>query len=121
MPLFRGNPELLRAFRAGQRDALEQVYWATIKRIEQIVRHGFWVASSGKRVPGAFVVASVVSTVVAVGAHSSYDKTDFERPASVAADRFYTSRAVAIGTGAGALALGGLGAWLVVRSRRRST
>jgi hypothetical protein len=65
---------------------------------------------------GVFVVASVVATVVAVVAHGSYDKTDFERPASVAADRFYAGRAVAVGAGAGALALGGLGAWLVMRS-----
>lgn len=79
MPFFRGNPELLRAFRAGQRDALEQVYWATVKRIEQIVRHGFWAASSGKRVPGvsAADVGDVVQEVFArafrESARNSYD------------------------------------------------
>jgi DNA-directed RNA polymerase specialized sigma24 family protein len=62
MPFFRENPDLLPAFRAGRRDVLERLYWATVERVEHIVRHGFWAASSGKRVPG--VTASEVGDVV---------------------------------------------------------
>lgn len=46
MPFFRENPGLLRAFREGQRDALERLYWATVPRVEHIVRYGFWIATS---------------------------------------------------------------------------
>jgi RNA polymerase sigma-70 factor (ECF subfamily) len=62
MPFFRENPELLRAFRAGRRDVLERLYWATIDRVEGIVRHGFWVASARTHVRG--VTASEVGDVV---------------------------------------------------------
>jgi RNA polymerase sigma-70 factor, ECF subfamily len=40
MPFLRSRPELLRAFRDGDRDALSQVYWAYIERVESFVRHG---------------------------------------------------------------------------------
>jgi len=39
MPFLRSRPELLRAFREGDRDALSQVYWAYIGRVESFVRH----------------------------------------------------------------------------------
>jgi hypothetical protein len=64
---------------------------------------------------GALLAVSVVATVIAVGAQADYDGTSLERPASSARDRFYASRAVAVGTGAAAAALGGLGAWFLVR------
>jgi RNA polymerase sigma factor (sigma-70 family) len=62
MPFFRNNPELLPAFRAGRRDVLERLYWATVHRVEAIVRHGFWVASSRTHVRG--VAAAEVGDVV---------------------------------------------------------
>ena len=39
MPFLRSRPELLLAFRDGDRDALSQVYWAYIERVESFVRH----------------------------------------------------------------------------------
>jgi len=39
--LFAGRPELLRRFRAGERAALEEVYWAYVGRVEAVARHGF--------------------------------------------------------------------------------
>jgi RNA polymerase sigma-70 factor (ECF subfamily) len=62
MPFFRENPELLAPFRAGRRDVLERLYWATVARVEGIVRHGFWVASSRTHVRG--VSTSEVGDVV---------------------------------------------------------
>jgi RNA polymerase sigma-70 factor (ECF subfamily) len=38
MPFLRSRPELLSAFRDGDRDALSQVYWAYIDRVEAYVR-----------------------------------------------------------------------------------
>lgn len=37
MPFLRSQPELLIAFRRGDRDALEKVYWAYVGRVEQLV------------------------------------------------------------------------------------
>lgn len=41
MPIFRGNARLLQRFRAGDRDALEQVYRAYVDKIANIARFGF--------------------------------------------------------------------------------
>jgi len=38
--LFVDKPELLRAFRAGERDALERVYWAYVDAVAQVARYG---------------------------------------------------------------------------------
>jgi RNA polymerase sigma-70 factor (ECF subfamily) len=38
--LFVDKPELLRAFRAGERDALTAVYWGYVDAVAQVVRHG---------------------------------------------------------------------------------
>jgi RNA polymerase sigma-70 factor, ECF subfamily len=40
MPFLRSRPELLAAFRTGERDALEQVYWAYVERVEAFLRRG---------------------------------------------------------------------------------
>jgi hypothetical protein len=64
---------------------------------------------------GALLATCVVATVVAVGASADYNRTNLEKPASDAKSRFETSRAIALGAGAGAAALGGLGLWLLVR------
>jgi RNA polymerase sigma-70 factor (ECF subfamily) len=52
MPIFRGNPELLRRFREGDRDALETVYRAYVGKIENIVRFGFRLPDGGGIVGG---------------------------------------------------------------------
>jgi RNA polymerase sigma-70 factor (ECF subfamily) len=38
--LFVDKPELLRAFRAGDREALASVYWAYVDAVAAVVRHG---------------------------------------------------------------------------------
>jgi RNA polymerase sigma-70 factor (ECF subfamily) len=38
--LFVDRPELLRAFRAGEREALATVYWAYVDAVALVVRHG---------------------------------------------------------------------------------
>lgn len=54
MPVFRDDPELLAAFRRGDRDALEKVYWVYVQRVERIVRYGHAIAhKGGVRVSGA--------------------------------------------------------------------
>jgi RNA polymerase sigma-70 factor, ECF subfamily len=47
MPIFRGRPELLRAFRAGDRMALETVYRAYVDKVAGLVRFGFASSRSG--------------------------------------------------------------------------
>jgi RNA polymerase sigma-70 factor (ECF subfamily) len=51
MTLFRGRPRLLLDFRGGQRRALEEVYWAYVGKVAQVVRYGFF--RGGARVSGA--------------------------------------------------------------------
>ena len=41
MSIFKGRPDFLRRFRAGEQAALEEVYWAYVERVEAIVRSGF--------------------------------------------------------------------------------
>jgi RNA polymerase sigma factor (sigma-70 family) len=50
MPIFRERPELLRAFRAGDRTALETVYRAYVDKVAGIVRFGFASSRAGGRV-----------------------------------------------------------------------
>jgi RNA polymerase sigma factor (sigma-70 family) len=51
MPIFSNDPELLRAFTAGNRAALERVYWEYVAKIERIMRFGF-VSADSVRVGG---------------------------------------------------------------------
>ncbi|HSR96900.1 MAG TPA: sigma-70 family RNA polymerase sigma factor [Kofleriaceae bacterium] len=44
---------LLDAFRRGEREALGQVYFDHVDAVAKLVRHGFFLASHGLRVPGA--------------------------------------------------------------------
>lgn len=46
MTLFRDRPDLLLAFRRGDRAALEAVYWAYIDRVERLIRAG-WRTPAG--------------------------------------------------------------------------
>ena len=51
MTIFQDNRELLRAFRAGDQEALATVYWHYVATVERVVRRGF--VSADVRVPGA--------------------------------------------------------------------
>ena len=53
MGFLRSQPELLARFRAGEREALAQVYRAYLPRLQQLVRRGFVVRDGGVRIPGA--------------------------------------------------------------------
>jgi RNA polymerase sigma-70 factor (ECF subfamily) len=59
---FRGRADRLSAFRAGQRQAVEEVYWAYVDRVERIVRYGFAGIRGNQRISG--VPASEVADVV---------------------------------------------------------
>jgi len=48
MTLFRDRPELLAAFRRGDRSALVEVYWAYVDRVERLIRGG-WRTPNGDR------------------------------------------------------------------------
>ena len=50
MTIFEGNRALLLAFRAGDRQALTEVYWHYVAAVERILRRGF--VSGGVTVPG---------------------------------------------------------------------
>jgi RNA polymerase sigma-70 factor (ECF subfamily) len=50
--LFRGRPELLAAFRRGDRAALEEVYWATLDTIERLVWAGVRRAERARWIRG---------------------------------------------------------------------
>jgi RNA polymerase sigma factor (sigma-70 family) len=67
MTLFHDQPGLLARFRAGERDALEAVYWSYVDRVEAIVRQGHAIAGRITRVEGASggEVADLVQEVFA--------------------------------------------------------
>ena len=46
--MFQDDQELLRAFRAGERDALEKVYRHYLRDIEQLVRFGFSIGGKAQ-------------------------------------------------------------------------
>ena len=71
MPIFRGSPQLLRGFREGRRDALEQVYRAYVDNIANLVRYGFTVRSTGAVIRGlGFSAHEVADTVQDIFAKS---------------------------------------------------
>ena len=53
MTVFVGQPELLRRFQAGNREALSQVYWFYIERVELALRRGLRMAHGDWVVLGA--------------------------------------------------------------------
>jgi RNA polymerase sigma factor (sigma-70 family) len=81
MPIFRNDPNLLERFRAGDRSALEQVYWAFQAKIQRILSRGFMVGSA--RVGGlsaragdlADLVQEVFVKAFAPHARASFDHT----------------------------------------------
>jgi RNA polymerase sigma factor (sigma-70 family) len=52
MTVFRGRPDLLARFRAGDREALETVYRAYVGKVSELVAHGFRIAATGGAIPG---------------------------------------------------------------------
>src|SRR5262245_3311733 len=46
MTIFRDRPELLQAYRQGERHALTEVYWAYVERVERLVRFGLRMSRS---------------------------------------------------------------------------
>jgi RNA polymerase sigma-70 factor (ECF subfamily) len=62
MSFFTGRPDRLAGFRAGQREVLEELYLAYFEQVEQIIRHGYFKQSDGRRVIG--VRASEVMDLV---------------------------------------------------------
>src|SRR5262245_44827660 len=64
MPIFRGKPDLLRRFRAGDRAALESVYRAYVDKVTGIVRFGFRLPSASGTVSGASMSAGETSDLV---------------------------------------------------------
>jgi RNA polymerase sigma factor (sigma-70 family) len=79
MPVFRDDPELLAAFRRGERSALERVYWTYVQRVERIVRYGHALTHKGSRVAGALrgevadLVQETFSRAFAPRARMAYD------------------------------------------------
>jgi RNA polymerase sigma-70 factor (ECF subfamily) len=81
MTVFRGQPELLRRFRAGDPAALETVYRTYVDRVGGILRFGFRVASTGAVVSGvtgdahdtADLVQEVFVKAFAPAARLAYD------------------------------------------------
>jgi RNA polymerase sigma-70 factor (ECF subfamily) len=64
MPIFRGKPDLLRGFRAGERPALEIVYRANVDKVTSIIRFGFQPRDGQGTVPGLRVNAAETADLV---------------------------------------------------------
>jgi RNA polymerase sigma-70 factor (ECF subfamily) len=81
MTVFRGQPELLQRFRAGEPGALEAVYRTYVDRVAGILRFGFRVASTSAIVSGltgnahdtADLVQEVFMKAFAPAARLAYD------------------------------------------------
>jgi len=80
MPIFRGNSQLFRRFRDGDREALEQVYRAYVDKIANIARYGFRLPGGGNVRGvgfGSEEIADIVQEVFAksfsVAARAAYD------------------------------------------------
>src|SRR4051812_6144779 len=64
MPIFRGKPDLLRGFRAGERPALETVYRAYVDKVTSIIRFGFKLRDGETLVAGLRVDAAETADLV---------------------------------------------------------
>ena len=58
MPIFRGKPDLLRRFRAGERSALAAVYDAYATKVGSLVRRGCVVRRAGGEYAGGVYVSA---------------------------------------------------------------
>jgi RNA polymerase sigma factor (sigma-70 family) len=81
MPIFRGKPELLRGFRAGDRAALEIVYRAYVDKVTKVIRFGFKLREGDASIPGlrvnpvetADLVQEIFVKAFAVPAREAFD------------------------------------------------
>jgi RNA polymerase sigma factor (sigma-70 family) len=81
MPIFRGNSQLFRRFREGERDALEAIYLAYVDKIANVVRFGFRLRDGSATVSGlgprsdevADVVQEVFAKSFAASARAAFD------------------------------------------------
>jgi RNA polymerase sigma factor (sigma-70 family) len=81
MPIFRGNSQLFRRFREGDRDALEAIYLAYVDKIAKVVRFGFRLRDGSVTVSGlgsrsdevADVVQEVFAKSFAASARAAFD------------------------------------------------
>jgi RNA polymerase sigma factor (sigma-70 family) len=64
MPIFRGKPDLLREFRAGDRAALELVYRAYVDKVTSVIRFGFKPRDGDCVVSGLRVNAAEIADLV---------------------------------------------------------
>jgi RNA polymerase sigma-70 factor (ECF subfamily) len=63
MPFLRSRAGLLVRFRAGEPDALAEVYWAYFDQVERLVRHGCYHVRAGRGAPRTHEVADIVQEV----------------------------------------------------------
>ncbi len=78
MTVFAGDPELLRRFRACDREALSTVYWFYVASVEAALRRGLRMTRGGSAPPGADVadlVQEVFIRAFAEPARRAYDET----------------------------------------------
>jgi RNA polymerase sigma factor (sigma-70 family) len=73
MPHLRSNRELLTAFRAGDRDALQKVYWLYVRAVEAVIRRLFQQAGSGRCNDVLDAVQETFIRAFAPAARQSYD------------------------------------------------
>jgi RNA polymerase sigma-70 factor (ECF subfamily) len=71
--VFAGRPDLLARFRAGERAALEEVYWAYVDRVESIVTHGFAKATGASPADVADVVHDTFARAFSDEARRRFD------------------------------------------------
>jgi RNA polymerase sigma-70 factor, ECF subfamily len=69
MPMLRSRPQLLAAFRGGDREAMAEVYWAYAPRVESFARH----VAAPSDVPD--LVQEVFTRVFSETGRRSYDGT----------------------------------------------
>ena len=73
MPHLRTNRDLLTAFRAGDRDALQKVYWLYVRAVEAVVRRLFQQAGSGRSNDVLDAVQETFIRAFSSAARQSYD------------------------------------------------
>ena len=73
MPNLRSNRDLLTAFRAGDRDALQKVYWLYVRAVEAVIRRLFQQVGSGRSNDVLDAVQETFIRAFSSAARQSYD------------------------------------------------
>ena len=73
MPHLRTNRDLLTAFRVGDRDALQKVYWLYVRAVETVVRRLFQQVGSGRSNDVLDAVQETFIRAFSSAARQSYD------------------------------------------------